>query len=102
MLLDVVKLYINSNLANTYPYFILQALRMFEETIMDGGNLVAVLCKNSKDFDSGTCCNSIGLSQLAKMGEMVDRRLRGKYYLKTQSWHPFALPQDDSINCKFL
>lgn len=69
---------------------------MFEETIRDGGNYIAVSCDNYKDFDSGICCNS---QQLAKMGDKVDQSLRGKYYLNTRSSKPYALPKEKSINC---
>ena len=69
---------------------------MYEETIVDGGNYVTVLCKNFEDFDSGICCNG---EHFAKMGEKVDRNVRGKYFLNTGSSHPYALPKDVSINC---
>ena len=72
---------------------------MFEETIVDGGKFIAVLCNNFEDFDSGICCNGQTFGQ---MGEKVDPKLRGKYYLNTKSSRPFALPKDVSINCKRL
>ena len=79
--------------------FCLQSIKMFEETIGDGGKLIAVLCENFKDFDSGICCNH---DTLAQMGENVDQTLRGKYYLNTKSSRPFALPKEISINCNRL
>ena len=72
---------------------------MFEETILDDSEFVAVLCNNFEDFDSGICCNG---ETFAKMGERVDQKLRGKYYLNTNSAHPYALPKHISINCKRL
>ena len=69
---------------------------MFEETIIDGGSYVAVSCKNYEEFDSGICCNG---KSFAQMGEHVDHNLRGKYFLKTGSSRPYALPKEVSINC---
>ena len=69
---------------------------MFEETIVDGGNYVAVSCRNYQDFDSGICCNG---EHFAKMGEKVDRNVRGKFFLITGSSSPYALPKEVSINC---
>ena len=69
---------------------------MFEETIKDGGNYEAVICNNFQEFDAGICCNN---RQIAKMGENVNRSLRGKYYLNTRKSKPYALPKEESINC---
>ena len=75
---------------------ILQSIKMFEETIIDGGNYVAVSCPNFEDFDSGICCNG---QDFARMGEKIERDKRGKYYLNTARGPPYALSKEKSINC---
>ena len=59
--------------------------------------LLAIKCKSYQAFQSGECCGRLPV--FAQLGEMVDRRARGVFYISTGAQGHFNLPVNTATNC---
>lgn len=74
----------------------IQSVRRIKERSLPP--LLAIQCRSYQAFQSGQCCHNTQ-PVLAQLGELVDRRARGVFYLSTGPQGSYNLPVNTATNC---